>query len=344
MRLSLGDRTASAEGSSQEEYEESESESDRVMTSSNEAAPPFAPSPLSRHDSSAPSDNTGDEDDDEARGDGADESATALDRGTNDNDVFTPQPNAFSHPPSSHSRSPGQAGGSYFPAAHSSAAKANSRSTSFHLRRKDHPPHNAISQSHKADHDAALKASLSTLLSCAAAARGLPKHDRPPSGTQSTPKHDQRLQAQPPPPPSREVAPTRADANDAETAPRRRRNRSRSSTRSAKTSPERRGSKREAARSTSKERRAVKRLRCVGVDEAISPTLMTWVVSAGVIVLVGALSFSAGYSAGRDQGRLETLSANGSGDGAARECGRQARGGMGLRRRLWSGVGRAVAA
>ena len=37
----------------------------------------------------------------------------------------------------------------------------------------------------------------------------------------------------------------------------------------------------------------------------ISPTLMTWVVSAGVVVLFSAISFSAGYAIGREVGRVE---------------------------------------
>lgn len=37
----------------------------------------------------------------------------------------------------------------------------------------------------------------------------------------------------------------------------------------------------------------------------VSPTLMTWVISAGVVVLFSAISFSAGYALGREVGRTE---------------------------------------
>jgi len=44
---------------------------------------------------------------------------------------------------------------------------------------------------------------------------------------------------------------------------------------------------------------------------------MTWVVSAGVVVLFSAISFSAGFAYGKEVGRLE-ISGNGGG-GCARE-------------------------
>lgn len=37
----------------------------------------------------------------------------------------------------------------------------------------------------------------------------------------------------------------------------------------------------------------------------VSPTIMTWVISAGVVVLFSAISFSAGYMLGREVGRTE---------------------------------------
>ncbi len=50
-------------------------------------------------------------------------------------------------------------------------------------------------------------------------------------------------------------------------------------------------------------------------DEAttffISPTLLTWVVSAGVVVLVSVVGFGAGYVIGREVGRQETLGVGG---------------------------------
>lgn len=59
----------------------------------------------------------------------------------------------------------------------------------------------------------------------------------------------------------------------------------------------------------------------------ISPTLLTWVVSAGVVVLVSAISFSAGYTVGREVGKVEA-SLGGSGNDAL--CGKEM--GRGLRK------------
>jgi hypothetical protein len=41
--------------------------------------------------------------------------------------------------------------------------------------------------------------------------------------------------------------------------------------------------------------------------EEVNPTLMTWFVGASVVVLVSALSFSAGYITGKEAGRAEVL-------------------------------------
>jgi hypothetical protein len=66
-----------------------------------------------------------------------------------------------------------------------------------------------------------------------------------------------------------------------------------------------------AGRSTSRERRQTKKARQAGLDATaaadltISPTLMTWLVSAGVVICLSALSFGAGYSLGREAGLLE---------------------------------------
>jgi hypothetical protein len=63
------------------------------------------------------------------------------------------------------------------------------------------------------------------------------------------------------------------------------------------------------------------------------------VVSAGIVVCLSALSFSAGYSMGRESGRVEVMTDVGNEQvrGCAREAGRS---GMGLRRSLLArGVG-----
>lgn len=58
---------------------------------------------------------------------------------------------------------------------------------------------------------------------------------------------------------------------------------------------------------------------------------MTWVVSAGVVVLFSAISFSAGYAIGKEVGRWEAGAAGGEGVVCGKEVGR------GLRRLRWGG-------
>ena len=333
LHVSLNnERPASAAGSSQDEYTESESDSDRVMTSSNEANSAGNSSGAHSH---TPSDATEEEEDDDE-----DENATALGTRTRDDTCFTPQPNAFSHPPASQGSRLDHEIGSYFPSIRPAAPSSASRRASFPARQV-HSPYNTISPSHKPDHDAALRASLNTLLSCAAAARGLPKANQlseqqeakqPPAAPRPRPKGNSarvdpgslQIFQGPPKPTSNSSKPRQP-----------------SSSPSPRSESSEKGKRK--ARSSSKERRASKRLRSVGTDQVISPTLLTWVVSAGVLVLVSALSFSAGVSVGRE---AEKLQANGwcgtesLSDGSRRGS----RSGFGLRRRLFHGAVRAVAA
>lgn len=119
-----------------------------------------------------------------------------------------------------------------------------------------------------------------------------------------------------------------------------------SSSRPASSSPTDK-SKRKASlpgtRSSSKDRRAVKKARNTGpMIEEISPTLLTWVVSAGVVVLVSALSFSAGYVVGKEASHAEALGQLGGAGGEAGCCGKEAAAGlkgtgMGLRKLRWAG-------
>lgn len=74
----------------------------------------------------------------------------------------------------------------------------------------------------------------------------------------------------------------------------------------------------------------------------VSPTLFTWVVSVGVVVVFSAISFSAGYSMGKEAARFEA-GMPGTGEGAtacAREAGKS---GLGFRKSklfsIASGVG-----
>ncbi|KAK5014027.1 hypothetical protein LTR60_003565, partial [Cryomyces antarcticus] len=359
--------------SSQEEYEESESESDRVMTSSGEGLPPsrsYARSPPSMG-SAAPSSASedgvssaglasGDEDDERNTAVNFPISTTTTTATTEQ--CFTPQPNAFSHPPTSHSshRHASQpVPGSYFPASPRPmiarpATQRHSYPTQQTQARQQHTPYSHIS-SGVADHDAALRASLSTLLSCAAAARGLPKTRT----GMTTPAHGPSARVDPA---SLRLVPESVALGEAPLEPvfeptiRRT-----STTSSGVNSLDKHPSKRKAATSTSnntnahgrgasKDRRAVKKARrshSSGTDDAnsinsgvLSPTLLTWVVSAGVVVLVSALSFTAGFAVGREVGRGEVeLLGGGEMGGCAGEVGRT--GGLGFRR-LKLEVGRAV--
>jgi hypothetical protein len=83
--------------------------------------------------------------------------------------------------------------------------------------------------------------------------------------------------------------------------------------------------------SSSKDRRAIKKSRKVSIDDMITPTLMTWVISAGVVVLFSAISFSAGYAFGKEVGRSEA-GITGAGEGVS--CSKEAMKG-GFRKLRW---------
>lgn len=317
---------ASAGGgnSSQEEYDESESESDRVMTSSNEH---IGPSPLRQEvrglHSVASSDTMSEreeEDDDD------DENATAVNYPRSTARQFQPRPNAFSHPSTEHIvRS--QSGTVYTPR-RPATRPGSQRQHSY----PQHTPYNVISPHHQADHDEALRASLSTLLSAAAAVRGLPKPGQPRTAPAAT---SSRVD-----PTSLRMVPESVALGEIteETS-------NNSSSRATSSSPSDK-SKRKASpavasvRSSSRDRHAAKKARKQSaLIEEISPTLFTWVVSAGVVVLVSALSFSAGYVVGNEAGYAEAMGQMGTVGSEAGSCGKEAvRGtGLGLRRLRWTG-------
>jgi hypothetical protein len=111
----------------------------------------------------------------------------------------------------------------------------------------------------------------------------------------------------------------------------------RQSTSTSASSEQQPENKRKAAsgRSSSRERRALKKARRTTSSEElyVSPTLLTWVVSAGVVVFLSALSFSAGYSIGKEAGRIEASSF--ASDEQIRSCAREAgRSSLGLKRSL----------
>lgn len=327
--------------SSQEEYEESESESDKVMTSSNEGIQPSPPRdqwrPPGDHPLSSTSSDNAFEDGDE------DENATAIGLPPSEA-IFTPQPNIFTHPQFAQSQT--QSENNYSTIQRPSRA-LNQRHS--YPAQPQHTPYNALAPSYQVDHDEQLRASLSTLLSCAAAARGLPKASGSSPDTQRRTTLSNRVDtttlrmvpesevlgsetatAQPPPDTEADSLsmgirePTDKGKRKAAAAP---------------------GS---AVRSSSKERRASKKMRRTSstgpsLMEDVSPTLLTWVVSAGVVVLVSAISFSAGYVVGKEAGKAEasTFAEFGSGIRDAGRCGRDyimEHGSSGLKRLRWTGA------
>ena len=299
--------TRHTETSSQEEYEESESEEDHIMTSSNEFAPAARLNDLHQPYN--------------ADSDDEDENATALGRRTEP--TFRPQPNAFSHPPSRHS-----APRDYLPR---SSEPAPSR-PSYPHRTSSRGQYQSYNQ---VDHDAALRASLTTLLSIgAAAARGLPKREQS-HNTSNQPMtlglvSESEIHATNAPNSSRPLSPsTRAHSTPSVT----------SSDLLTLDSTKRK------AKTSNEKARVAKKKKVQLVEEAmISPTMLTWVMSASVVVLVSVVGFGAGYVIGREVGRSEGLSAlNGSASAAG--CGREVvRSGSGLRKLRWGGVARKIVA
>ncbi|KAK1918609.1 hypothetical protein P3342_001528 [Pyrenophora teres f. teres] len=316
--IGTGHRVTTTGGnSSQEEYEESESESDRVMTSSNEA---IVPSPLKSVASSDTMSEREEEDDDE--------NATAVNYPRSTRREFQPRPNAFSRGNSQQAiRS--QSGTVYTP--RRGGRPVGQRQHSY----PQHSPYSALAPNYHPDHDEALRASLSTLLSAAAAVRGLPKPGQPRTNPPSSARVDPASLRMVP----ESVALGEIAEEDASSP------RSISSDPSEK--PKRKASPPTAsARSSSKDRRAIKKARKAGpLIEDISPTLLTWLVSAGVVVLVSAIGFSAGYVVGKETGHAEAMGQIGAAGSEAGRCGKEAAAGikgtgLGLRKFRWgSGAG-----
>ncbi|KAI1142663.1 hypothetical protein F5Y05DRAFT_126393 [Hypoxylon sp. FL0543] len=323
--------------SSQEEYEESESEEDHVLTSSTEnvASPqPARGTPLRQVVQAQPAESDSSDDDEDDR-------ATAL--GRRPPEPFQPQPNAFSHPPS------------HLTHRHSTSSTIPQNRPSFGQRsqtRVDRRAPNFMSANYQADNDAALRASLTTLLSCAAAAGKRSKDGEKEMGERSAAAAgnqpvelrfvpESELMAPSPPPtqargttqPPRESPPATTTRGSAVEKVKR----AATPTSGAK-----------SPRATKKKRTNV----ASGEDTLLSPTLLTWVVSAGVVVLVSVVGFGAGYVIGREVGRQETLGSLGAVGNASAvadggSCGRdviRSSGGT-LRRFRWgTAVGRSVTA
>lgn len=93
------------------------------------------------------------------------------------------------------------------------------------------------------------------------------------------------------------------------------------------------GKRKAATSKPSAQPRATKKKRMASMEEAmISPTLLTWVVSAGVVVLVSVVGFGAGYAIGKEVGRQETLGGLSDNTSCGKEAVRQV---SGIRRFRW---------
>ncbi|KAH8694150.1 hypothetical protein BGW36DRAFT_300846 [Talaromyces proteolyticus] len=348
-------RASSVAGtSSQEEYEESDSESDRVLSGSNEDVTTRSRGDalMLPHDSLSEPPSSGDDDEDDDR------SAALGPRLASA--PFVPQPNVFSHAPQ-YTRSRSYNGPQTTPSLVSNSSQAtavrhNSSSTVRGLRRNSraqHTPYNIISPNYQADHDAALRASLSTLLSLGTAVRGVPKNESPPvpAGPPVAPASSFRLVS--------ESVAMGEDAGDISphtkndyTADQRYARQPKSvgsNTSSTPSKTKRKSSKdRGSAHATSS-----KRSRRGNMTDSliiVNPTFMTWVISAGVVVLFSAISFSAGYALGREVGRTEagigTVAGGGATDSFAKVkasvgCSRDAVQGS-LKRLRWGSSGAGV--
>ncbi|KAJ5594418.1 uncharacterized protein N7459_000626 [Penicillium hispanicum] len=342
-QIDYSSREASLASSSQEEYEESESEPDPSLSSSNEDINrPGLPAVLpARSQPSSQSDETSSDDEDDT--------STALGMGISPS-PFVPQPNVFSHPPHTQDPSwtrPGESRRSQPSVLSNSSRRTAIRRDSYPSARSSrrshqsqHSPYNMISPSYHADHDAALRASLSTLLSCAAAARGLPKPDPQPapSGPSGAVQPStfrlvgesvamgEESDGEPP------SSPRYTETSPAAGPPRRRQPHA-VAPYSPPKSKRRSSSPKDRSVASKKSRRAS----MTNSATPASPTIMTWVISAGVVVLFSAISFSAGYMLGREVGRAEIGIMGDGGVPGARSsaaCGQEAVRG-GLKRFRW---------
>lgn len=315
---------------SQDEYDESDSEEDHVLSSSTEN---MQPSP--------------EEDMEDSDGESDGDAGTALGQAHNQ-PVFRPQPNAFSHPPSHQRSYSSNAAMSPHPHRDFTRPSFSQRSQT----RVQRGP-SFMSPSVREDNDAALRASLTTLLSCAAAARGLPKSKEEteaqraaqtgvgpssqPMELRFVPEKELEEESEKP----REAAAATTSANKrGQSSPAR----SSSQTRSSSDKAKRAVSTGRNPRATKKKRTAT--VTAVTEETFISPTLLTWVVSAGVVVLVSVVGFGAGYVIGREVGRQEGLAASVSSVNDTASSGRDVlrSSGGGLRRFRWGDVGRSIVA
>lgn len=342
--------------SSAEEYEESGSESDQVMMSSGEgnlfipgqvdrSRPTPSVSPGSGHFPS------GDDNDDENK--------TAINYPLTNGRVttsFTPLPNAFTHPPARTPRvSSHPTPGSYFPPTRPSLSSQrpstrHSLPNATTIRRSSCAPQNPLSPSLNtaAEHEEILRASLTSLLSVAAAARGLSKGEtkRSPSGPRvnapmsfrlvpesalPTTNTQQLQQGDPVFRPT--LRRTSTSCSGLSTTPSEHKRKAAAAVVATPQSRHRSSSGNGRDRKKARLRRSSSTSSEDLMSSQVTPTLLTWVATAGVVVVLSALSFSAGYSVGKEAGRFEGQLV---GDvEQVRSCAREAgRSSLGLRRSL----------
>lgn len=316
--------------SSQEEYDESESDDDRLLTSSTENARPEEV-----------------EEDSDADSDG--DNVTALGRRTDDQPVFQPQPNAFSHPPRNLAQRRESAPAiSAIPSPHPHSGFTR---PSFTQRPQTQPHHagpSFMSPSVREENDAALRASLTTLLSCAHAARGLPKSkeeaeaQRVASAGVGPSSQPMELRFIPESELQGESQQAERPRQTAPSPPLKRGSRTRSLSRIDACSEK----SRQSAGSSTASRATKKKKTAPTEDTYISPTLLTWVVSAGVVVLVSVVGFGAGYVIGREVGKQEALVASVGSVNETTSCGQEVirSSGSGLRRLRWGAAAKSIVA
>lgn len=296
------------------------------MTSSTENAS-TRPAPamgLRRSQTAIPpgADSSDSEDDDEG---------TALGR-LSPTQGFRPQPNAFSHPPI-HLNQRSHPTNSAIPLHH-----PGSRPSPASHRSQNRVRNDFRSPSYQADRDEALRASLTTLLSCAAAAKSLPaRRGNNAAGTSSgepvmgagvgPSTQPMELRLIPESELSHEnsplVGPTAAKVSPPSRQPTTRTtsNSSAQSQPASVSSKEEKG-KRTTATGQSKAQRATKKKRTSvsAVDDNtvtwISPATLTWVLGTGVVLLVSVVGFGAGFVVGREVGRQDILSSTSGSSGA----------------------------
>lgn len=318
-----------ADLSSQEEYDESDSEDDRLLTSSTENA--------QRSEEEADMDS-------EAESDG--DNVTALGRVSDQptEPVFRPQPNAFTHPSTQRRDSAPAIPSAPPPPPH----PHNGLTRPSFTQRSQTRPHRAgpsfMSPAVREENDAALRASLTTLLSCAHAARGLPK-SKEEAEAQRTANAGVGPSSQPMelrfvPESELSTEPRRAQRPAGPSPPRKRGSPARSPSRTSERGKHGSGSP-TAPRATKK-----KKVAQMEEPTSISPTLLTWVVSAGVVVLVSVVGFGAGYVIGREVGKQEALAASVGSVNETASCGQEVirSSGNGLRKLRWGAVGKSIVA